>query len=392
MNALPATHDIGLLRRQLKNDLIDYIRARQTSDDRLSLADILIRGLTCRLKAYRESNADTPEAIADKIYAGNHIQRAMLGDAMRPEPWRIAKAAVSPASTQVSGWASELVGTTNYSGLLPQLMPASAYSQLSQHGLRIPFEGGAGIVSLPARLTSPLIAGAFIGEGEAIPTRRVGLMATPFGPPKKLAVLSRFSSELQERSVPTIESVLRESIAIDTSQTIDSKLLDNVAGSAIRPPGLLNGISGITATSGGGLAALVADLGALAAAIPNPADLVYIMSPADHVRAATVAPSLAGISILVAPGLTAKTVIALDGADFVSGEGDQPRFDLSDQGVIHSEDTNPLPIGTPGSPNVVAAPSVSLYQQDLVSLRCIWHVVWAMRRPGRVSFTSSVTC
>jgi hypothetical protein len=54
--------------------------------------------------------------------------------------------------TTVSGWASELVGTANYTGLLPQLLPGSAYAQLSQRSLRIPFDNGIGVVKLPARL------------------------------------------------------------------------------------------------------------------------------------------------------------------------------------------------------------------------------------------------
>jgi len=121
-----------------------------------------------------------------------------------------------------------------------------------------------------ARLSTPLAAGDFIGEGAPIPSRRLGLAATTFGPPKKLAVLSHFSAELQERSVPAIENVLRQSIADDTAGTLDTKLLDNVAGSAIRPAGLLNGVSATTATAGGGAAALGGDLGLLATAIPSP--------------------------------------------------------------------------------------------------------------------------
>jgi hypothetical protein len=32
-----------------------------------------------------------------------------------------------------------------------------------------------------------------------------------------------------------------------------------------------------------------------------------------------------------------------------------------------------------------------MFQMDLISLRMIWMVVWAMRRSGRVAFTSAVT-
>ena len=113
----------------------------------------MIRGLTCRLKAFRCGADLAPEMVAEKAYGRtSHIQQVMLTDALRAEPKRIARAAVSPAMTTVSGWASELVGTANYAGLLPQLLPGSASAQLSQRGLRIPFDNGIGVVKLPARL------------------------------------------------------------------------------------------------------------------------------------------------------------------------------------------------------------------------------------------------
>ncbi len=169
---------------------------------------------------------------------------------------------------------------------------------------------------------------------------------------------------------------------------LDTRLLDSTASSASRPAGLLNGVTPITAVSGGGIAALAADLGALAAAIPNPADLVYLMNPGDRIRALTLAPGLLGVTIIEAPGLTAKTVIAIDAADFVSGETTEPRFDVSNTATINA-DTAPVAIGTP--PNVVAAPTYSAFQQDLIVIRALWFLTWAMRRAGRVAYTASVT-
>jgi hypothetical protein len=177
----------------------------------------------------------------------------------------------------------------------------------------------------------------------------------------------------------------------DTSQLLDTKLLDNVAGSTIRPPGLLFGISPITATTGGGIAALVGDLSNLIAAIPAAIDPVLIIGPSDAIRALTLAPGLITVPIITAPGLTAKTVICLDGADFVSAEGDSPRFDMSDGGTLHEEDVTPLALSATGSPNVVAAPMRSLFQTDAVAIRMIQFCGWAMRRAGRVSTTSSIT-
>ena len=57
-------------------------------------------------------------------------------------------------------------------------------------------------------------------------------------------------------------------------------------------------------------------------------------------------------------------MIALDAADFVAVGGDVPCFEVPDQATLHMEDTTPLDISTPGTPNVVAAPVKSI-------LRCV---------------------
>ena len=114
------------------------------------------------------------------------------------------------------------------------------------------------------------------------------------------------------------------------------------------------------------------------------------MSPADRIRALTLAPGLLGVTIIEAAGLTAKTVIAIDAADFISGEAIR-------RNLIS-------PIRQPSTPTrcrcrsarrdrrtSIAAPTYSAFQQDLVVLRMIRLVLWAMRRTGRVASVASVT-
>jgi Phage capsid family len=281
--------------------------------------------------------------------------------------------------------------TVNWPTLLGALAPDSTYAALAARGLRVAFNGVSG-VRLPAKLPSPLVGGDFIGEGAPIPTRRLGLTGITIVP-HKMALISHFSDELRRSSVPSIEAVLRQGISYDTAILLDQKLLDNVAASSTRPAGLLNGVTPTAATTGGGLAAIAGDLSALATAIAAPIiDLVYLMNPIDRVRALALAPGLNQLNnIIAAPALAAKTVIALDASDFISGEGDQPRFDISEQAAIHEEDTTPLPLASPGSPNTVAAPMRSLFQTDAISLRFIQRVTFMLGRPGRIAVISSVT-
>jgi hypothetical protein len=363
-------------------------RARER-DSGIDLAAAMVRSLVCRLKTFGRIDV-TVEEMCERLYGRRGTEFNHVQSALDNLPALIARAAVDPAATTVATWAAEVTSSGNYAGLLPSVAPSSVYAALSAHALRVTVAPNASI-KLPARSATPTLAGDFILEGSPTPARRLAMTVGASIAPKKLAVLSHFSLELAEKSVPTIEAVIRQAIADDTSQLLDAKMLDNVAGSVSRPAGLLNGVTPIAAASGGGIAALAADLGAIAAAISAPSDLVYIMNPADQIRAVTLAPGLITVPIITAAGLAAKQVVCVDAADFVSAEGDAPRYDASDGGTLHEEDTTPLAIATTGSPNVVAAPTRSLWQTDAVAIRLIQFVCWAMRRAGRVSTVASVT-
>jgi hypothetical protein len=388
--------EFALLQRQgeqiasIKNIMIGLERAdRQQHRGGIDLATAVVRSLVARFKSFGTNVL--PEQMAEKIYGRlKGAESIHVRQAVNDLPGLVLRAAVNPANTTVSTWAAELISTGNYSGLLPSLAPSSAYAALSARGLRVTL-APSGLIKLPARSATPTLSGDFLAEGQPVPVRKLGLTVGATLSARKLAVISTFSMELAEHSVPSIEAVIRQEIADDTSLTLDTRLLDNVAGSAIRPPGLLNGATTVTAIAGGGLAALAGDLGALAAAITAPQDLVYIMTPADAIRAVTIAPGLLTVPIIQAPGLTARTIVCVDAGDFVSAEGDSPRYDTSDGGVLAEDDSSPQPISTPGSPNVVAAPTRSLWQTDCVAIRLIQFVAWAMRRAGRVSTTAAVT-
>jgi hypothetical protein len=383
--------ELVTMRRALSDLQSTSARATSRSESRQpDLATVLIKALTAQFLAGKSIHglARAADEVAERIF-GRQPGGQAITEAARDLPRFLARATVSPATSTGVGYAAELVGSANYPGLLGALAPASVYAALAARGLRVAFNG-VSTIKIPSKLSSPYVGGDFLGEGQPIPTRRLGLSPTTIGPLRKLASISHFTAELQNASVPTIEAVLRDSISSDTALLLDSKLLDNVASSTTRPAGLLNGVTPLTATAGGGLAALAGDLGALAAAIPNPADLVYIMPPADRVRALALSPGLLGVTIIEAAALTAKTVIALDCGDFVSGEGDTPRFDLSEQSTLHEDDA-PAAIGVPGSPNVVSAPSRSLFQTDTIALRFIQFVVWLLARPQRIAAVVAVT-
>jgi hypothetical protein len=196
----------------------------------------------------------------------------------------------------------------------------------------------------------------------------------------------------------------------DTSVAVDTVLLDATAASTTRPAGLRNGVSTLTATAGGGFAALVGDLKQFVAALitasnGNLRQPVWIMNDIQALSIATTQNAggdfpfameinnnrFQGYPVILSSTVTAGMVLLIDAADFIIIEGGAPRFDVSDQATLHLEDTTPLAIGTAGAPATVAAPVRSLFQTDSMALRMIMDLNWGLRRAGVVAWTTAVT-
>lgn len=346
----------------------------------------------------------------------SHITHRSIPDILRErygddEPtFRVAeatvlRAATVPATTTLAGWAAELV-QTSIGDFIDSLMPQSVYPGLSARGGRFTF-GRNGVVSMPSRLATPNLAGAFVAEGAAIPVRQ-GAFTSISLTPRKMGVISTFTRQIAEHSTPAIEQQIRSMMQDDTAIALDTVLLDATAGSTLRPPGLRFGVGGLTATAGGGFNALVGDIKAMVGVLAAANSLrapVWIMNPVD-VLSLTLTQNqggdfpfqveanqsrLQGYPIIQSTTQTAKTVILLDAADFFSATGDEPNFSVSDQATLHMEDTTPTAIASVGTPNTVAAPVRSLWQTDSIAVRMMLDISWAMRRTGVVAWTSNIT-
>jgi HK97 family phage major capsid protein/HK97 family phage prohead protease len=359
--------------------------------------DHLVRSMV--VTALSKAQQRDPYSVLKERY-GEDIQTKAAFDV-------VSKAVSAPALTTTTGWAAELVQTA-FLDLIETLIPVSVYPGLANRGPKFNF-GRNGIISIPARSTATTVAGSFVGQGAPIPVRQGAFTATTLTV-KKLGVITTFSREMAEHSTPQIEAVLRQAIVEDTSVAIDTILLDATAASAIRPAGLRNGVTGATATTGGGLAALVGDVKALAGALITSSnghlrDPVWIMNPIQvlSIQFQTNATGqfifqdeiaqgrFRGYPLYQSTTVPTGTVLLLDAADFFSATGDVPAFTASDTATLHMDDTTPLALSATGAPNTVAAPIRSLYQTDSLAIRMTLDMNWAMRRTGVVAFVSSVT-
>jgi HK97 family phage major capsid protein len=289
------------------------------------------------------------------------------------------------------------------------LYPLSVLPRIAARGTSLTFDR-AGRIAIPTRLATPTIAGSFVGEGMPIPVR-MGQFAAQVLTPKKLGVITTWSKEAGDHSIPALEGLLRDAMQEDTAIAIDSVLLDANPATAIRPPGIFNGVTPITATAGGGINAMIGDFKNLVSAITAATHgrlraPAWLMNPGQLVsgKLAMAASTgifpfkeemdegnLLGFPIIDSSTVPLATVALIDCADFVMVGAEAPRLEISDVATIHEEDTNPLPISSPGAPATVAAPVRSLWQTDSLGLRLIQPLNWTVRRPGVVSVVQGVT-
>jgi HK97 family phage major capsid protein/HK97 family phage prohead protease len=369
---------------------------------KITPADHVIRSLVVAVKRHVDANRKEPEFYLAQTYGENRIseQTRVVMDV-------VTRAAVAPANTTTAGWAAELVQVV-WADFMETLMPAAIYPGLSSRGLRLTF-GRNGQINIPSRNRATSISGSFVGEGSPIPVRK-GLFASVPLVPKKMGVISTFTRQIAEHSTPAIEGLIRSAIQEDTAVAIDVVLLDSTTSSAIRPAGILNGVTALTATAGGGFNALVGDIKNLTGALigttaGNLRKPVWLMNPIQQLsisltqnaggdfpfKAEINNNTFQGYPVVVSATVTAGTVIIVDAADFVSVTGDEPKFDVSDQAVLHEEDTTPLALGTVGTPATIAAPARSLWQTDTLAIRMLLDINWALRRTGVVAYTTGVT-
>ena len=112
----------------------------------------------------------------------------------------------------------------------------------------------------------------------------------------------------------------------------------------------------------------------------NPAPGTGLFPFRDEVRAG----NLEGWPIYESTTVNPNMMIAVDAADFiVAGQG-APTFEVSDQAVLHMEDTLPGPIHGPQPPTDTVGPATpvrSMWQTDSYALRLLWRVNWLLYRP-----------
>jgi hypothetical protein len=276
-------------------------------------------------------------------------------------------------------------------GALPILAPRSASAVLADKALSLGFDR-VNQVLVPKVTTGP--TAAWIGEGSPLSVVTPVLGGVIVGPPRTINFSAAITSELANCSPDIAVPIIRETITRAAIKALDTALLDATAADTTRPAGLLLNISDLGATAGGGLAALTADLGKLAAAIATAdifaEDLVLCMNPADAIKArGLLSPAFANTYTIVGTSaVSSGTIVALAPSAIATFFG-TPQLDVTKDALV-SMATDPADIVAGGA--LKAGTDVkSAWQADLLVLRLRLRATWAPLATAAVQKITSVT-
>jgi hypothetical protein len=297
----------------------------------------------------------------------------------------VIKGVTGAATTIGSGWAADQLGMT-VADAVTIFAPASAARTLLPLCMQLAFDA-TGIIVAPYG-TGDATSATFIQENAPIPVRAYALSTGPQLTPRKLASISVFTRETFLHSTAAAEQTVRAKVTEDFGLAIDKYLFDNVAGDLIRPAGLRANIS-TSAASGSAVRAeaMAADIATLVAAVAPVAgnnEIIFIASTAQATALKLWNNPRFDCRVLASGGLSAGLVIALAPNTLMSASALVPRFDLSSEATLHFEDATPRDIDT----TAVSQTVKSLYQSDLIGLRTILDISWALRNPAGLAWTS----
>jgi hypothetical protein len=288
--------------------------------------------------------------------------RALFGEDRRTD--LILRAATAPAAIATAGWAPEIAPIAVYD-VIQDAASVSAGAELIGRGLKLNLDGIAQY-RVPGRALTAAAAGKWVGENEAVPVRQL-LFSNAVLRPFKLESIYGFTYEQAEHS--NIEAIVRQTLSEATGLALDLAMLNNDAGNASTPPGIFAGSDTITPTTGGGRAAMDADLEMLfnALAAKGGGKTAVIICPLAQAKflESYVSPKFS-TEILVSTAMAANTVGLIEVASFVSGFRSKAEFSTSHTTLLHFEDDAPTDItgGRPRPGLPISTASVRSHERE----------------------------
>jgi hypothetical protein len=157
---------------------------------------------------------------------------------------------------------------------------------------------------------------------------------------------------------------------------------------------LLFGLTPLTSTgSTGGAAAVADDLALLASTISRHGistdDLIYITTASIATKIRTLAGPFFADVVMSSAAIPDGEIIAIIPEALATGYAGEVQVETSIAATLHFESATPLPIATVGTPNVIAAPVHSGWQEYLILVKLRGRMCWACQQNG-IAFMTGV--
>jgi hypothetical protein len=300
----------------------------------------------------------------------------------------ILRAGSTQATTTDPAWAGPLAQYAVSQAIEDIVAMTVAYRLEMGGALRIDL-GRLASVTVPGRAVSPADAGTWVGEGQPIPVRQMNIFPGAKLTPTKLAVIVTLTREITEAS--NIEDVLKKLLTEAAGIALDTALFSTAAVSAVKPAGLLYGVTPLTPISSTlGFDACGQDMGLLVQDIATRGggrNAFFIAAPKQATSIRFFAGGQFGdapgkdiLPVAASVGLPVGTVVCLEPESLVFTIAD-PQFSISSVAAVQQEDTTPT--------SDLTNATKSMYQIDAYALKMIVWASWGLRAP-HVSFMSTV--
>ncbi|MET4313545.1 phage major capsid protein [Bradyrhizobium sp. RT4b] len=333
----------------------------------------LIRTATAHVLAAerRDKPKEDPARLAEKLWPNDRDVGMLIRGAV--------------STTTTTSAAAVLTTLTEY--LIASLSPAYAGATLLAQTLQLSFDGAA-TISVPG-FVADASGASFVREGAPIPAR--SLMAKPLLlDPSKLATISALTNEVINGSAGNAQKLVEDVLMRSVGLALDAALFDaNPAIAETRPAGLRWNIAAETASGATDpTEAMLADIGALlgiVSAVAGNTPLVLVAAPARAIMLKLRSPRELPVTVLASSAVADADLIAIAPVGIVSASDSAPEISVSRETVLHMDDA-PTNIGEAAG---VAAPSISMFQTDVLALRCRMEATWARRHDAAVAWLSA---
>jgi len=296
----------------------------------------------------------------------------------------IAHRAVDPTGTSDFTAASRL-------SFLYDLAPRSPAIRLFEQCVHVDLTG-VQTVNVPSATTMDVPI--FYAAGAPFRMFNGAFTNAAVGPTCKVMIGAAVTNDLEFANPENASTIVGRCISAQAGKSLATETFSTTAASEIRSAGILADVVPITASAATGFDAMVEDIKNLAGAIAEAggdSDRMMIFAAPRQAMSLKLSAGLKfNHTVIATNALDDGTVVGLDPNGIACGYSGVPEISLAREAVAHFEDTTPLALSAVGTPNTVAAPLLSAWQQNLLFIKMKTNLCWQVLVPGIVQVVNDV--